>query len=85
MPTAARPPTTPPTMAPTGMEAGVDVDVDMGVDVDVLKDALEEITDDVAAATNPGGYCVPVLMPLLPVYMGKSIGSDWPVYVSSTL
>jgi hypothetical protein len=83
------PPTTPPTMAPTGTEAGVDVGVDMGVDVDalgdVLKDGLEEMTDDVAAATYPGGYCVPVLMPLFPVYIGKSIGSDWSVYVSSML
>jgi hypothetical protein len=82
-------PTTPPTMAPIGTEAGVDVGVDMAVDVDalgdVLEDALEEMSDDVAAATYPGGYCVPVLMPLLPVDIGKPISSDWPVYVSSML
>jgi len=80
-------------MAPAGTEAGADAGVDIGVDVDVLgdelsdklKDALEEMTDDVAVTTYPGGYCVPVLMPLLPVYMGKSISSDWPVYVSSML
>ena len=50
-----------------------------------LRVALEEMTDDVAATEYPGGYCVPVLAPLLPVYIGKSIGRDWPVYVSSML
>lgn len=83
----------PPTIAPTGTEAEVDVDVDEDVDVgaledileDMIKDALEEMTDDVAATEYPGGYCVPVLAPLLPVYIGKSIGRDWPVYVSSML
>jgi hypothetical protein len=80
----ATPPTTPPTIAPIGTEAGVDVDVDVDVDVPgvVPGDGLGE-TEEGAAAV--GGYCVPVLRPLDPVYTGKSIGSDWPVYVSSIL
>jgi hypothetical protein len=61
-------------MAPVGvgLEAWVDVDEAIGVLVDgvdgievVLEDT--EDVDDVAVDNTPGGSCVPVLKPLVPV------------------
>jgi hypothetical protein len=64
----------PPTMAPVGvgLEAWVDVDEVIGVLVDgvdgieVVLDITEDV-DDVSADEIPGGSCVPVLKPLVPV------------------
>lgn len=54
--------------------AGPVVMVDLNVVKDVGVAAFEETRVDVAAGDSPGGYCVPVLMPLTPVNIGRSIG-----------
>jgi hypothetical protein len=85
-------------MAPVG--AAVEACVDVGLEIMVVETETEDIrvealppgkergevdVEILEAEGYPGGYCVPVLRPLDPLYMGRSTGSICPVYVSSTL
>lgn len=78
---ATTPPTTPPAMAPTGRGVRVKVELDVLVeDIVVEFDVVVEVDEGTG---YPGGYCVPVLTPRLPVKKGKSIGSVWSTYVAA--
>ncbi len=84
---ATTPPTTPPAMAPTGRGVGAKVgpDVfveDVVVEIDVVE--VDEVVEEGEGVGYPGGYCVPVLTPRLPVKKGKSIGPVWPANVAAT-
>jgi hypothetical protein len=82
----ASPPMAPPTMAPIGVEECDEVveDDDATEPVDVPEESTTivvavESRPDVVAGVSPGGYCVPVLMPLAPVKIGRSTSSICPV------
>lgn len=85
MQSATTQPKEPPTMAPMGWEVGVNVGVGIRVvevEFVVMVDEVG-VVEEVVAFKYPDGYCVPVLMPLDPVYMGKAIGPVCPTYVSA--
>jgi hypothetical protein len=79
---ATTPPTTPPAMALTGRGVRVKVELDVLVEDVVVEFGVVVEVDE--GTGYPGGYCVPVLTPRLPVTKGKSIGSVWPTYVAAT-
>ena len=49
---------------------------------DVAEGEVVVVEADIVARD---GYCVPVLSPKTPVYIGKAIGAVWPENVSSIL
>jgi hypothetical protein len=78
---ATTPPTTPPAMAPTGRGVAVKVGLDVLVEDVVVE--FDVVVEDDEGVGYPGGYCVPVLTPRVPVKKGKSIGTVWPTNVAA--
>ena len=69
-----------------GVNVGVGirvVEVEVVIMVDEVGVVEDGVVEEVVAVKSADGYCVPVLMPLDPVYMGKAIGPVCPTYVSA--
>lgn len=93
----AIPPMVPPIIAP--VDAAVEACVEAGEDIRVVVNGTEDIKvealppgkrgdTDIEILKDegyPGGYCVLVLRPLDPSYMGRSTGSICPEYVQNRL